>query len=29
VTATVNYISPGNSDRDDALFFGIRTQLKF
>jgi len=29
VTATVNYISPGNSDRDDALFFGVRTQLKF
>lgn len=29
VTATVNYIIPGNSDRDDALFFGVRTQLKF
>jgi porin len=29
VTATVDYISPGNSDKNDSLFLGIRAQLKF
>ncbi len=29
LTASLNYIAPGNSDRDDALFTGLRLQARF
>jgi porin len=29
LTASLNYIAPGNSDRDDALFTGLRFQARF